>query len=1419
MSFEWLSRYAPDQPLTPEEEQLLDTSDSVPGLTRCLQQLPADDVRIERGPRGQRYLRYGRVAAMRIQQLMRDHLVALAERLYGDERFGDALGLASLNFRLTRHCLGPSHAQTLGSMGHVAECLRSLGREAEALPVFAEAIGALDRVLGPDHVETVSSVHNMARCLAALGEHAQALPLFRRAHESLEHGLGHEHPHTLVAMASLAECLEALEQVDAALPMRERALFAALRSDGIEHPRTLWSGMALARCVQRHAPTAAVLAVCERALPVLERGLGPEHPATLACTTRLAECLRGQDRAGDALPLMRRAVEAYEKALGRTHPTVVKCRSDLAGCLLSSGDAEAALPLFEQALAILEGELGPAHESTLTTSNNVAACLYALDRAAEAAPIFDRARQRCEQQFGPEHAATLTLLSNQAGCLLVTGHPIDALPLLERVLGGRERVLGPEHVDTLMSVTQLASCLSSLGRAAELPPHLTRMLSACERELGPDDHRTIAAVIVLADALQAIGRSQEAVPLFQRVLATQERVLGEGHEETVTSANRLAVCLDDLGRAADALPLYERAYAACRESPTEGEPARLAIRHNLAGCLLSLGRVPEAVALLESALASSERRLGTADRGTVMLMTELGHALRCAGRAAEALATQERAYATQLRVAGPDDLLTLTCGSNLSVCLAAAGRQAEALEMADRIHASRMRVLGTEHRDTLKSLSIRAACLGHLGRPLDALRLLEQAIEVRTRVLGPGHPDTLRSLVSQALVYQASAVGRPSAQDLLAARCWMDLAARLLMQPQPGGAWTEALEVTIQCIASHAKAGLIADWETTVHELSAALQQVIDLQTAEQLAASRSSVVRFFDVYLGLCVDLGRLELIPQVLAARQGRKLAALALDELEHAALDPNSLAGRFQFVRVELRRLALGLRTSDDDRDASFDRLADRALLTGAAANERQRAQSDAYAAKLREYRALREELASADSGFVAPVRALEVTLRQLQSRLDEGEALLLLFERHEPSSRLALLVGDESAGLVPLADQALAQAGALSEQWSHTLHARSGMRRGVLPSSELAPFAGDAGAELPALQRLGALLDRGLWDPLAPHLGGIRRLHVVTHGSFHLLPLTCIAPAGLAVCAYPGLVTYHRLWHRQAMAVDSTAAGGRLGMAVHAAHDVPGLSPIPFVMAEAQIVRALWPGEVHADPQLARAEPALAALQLAGHGRSDPADPSRAGLLMAEGALDLHAVLAARQHPTVVVLSACTVGRSADDPDGEPLGLVGGFMLKGARVVIASLQPVPDFYMPLLMALFHRCWRDGSPPAEALAEAKQRLALGHWHADTEALVRRAYQGVLVDTLAHAQKTPGDETGLLLLTHAWLFPPELRELQPGDGERLNALRSLVATPAGRERLAERVLQTLTHERSRLPRRHLETLCTWVVAFGTPR
>jgi hypothetical protein len=379
----------------------------------------------------------------------------------------------------------------------------------------------------------------------------------------------------------------------------------------------------------------------------------------------------------------------------------------------------------------------------------------------------------------------------------------------------------------------------------------------------------------------------------------------------------------------------------------------------------------------------------------------------------------------------------------------------------------------------------------------------------------------------------------------------------------------------------------------------------------------------------------------------------------------------------------------------------------------------------------------------------------------------------------------------------------------------------MRRAVILDSEVAASNELDGAAVSPVDRLSVLLREGIWAPLAAHLGSLQRLHVVTHGSFHVLPLHCGAPDGLELCTYPGFIYYHRLRHQETQSSVPPSTVGALGVAVHAADDTPGLNAIPLVHAEARIVRALWPGVVHTDPDLAQPDPPLTALQLAGHGQVNPKEPARANLMLAGGALDLHTVLVAQQHPAVVVLSACTVGRTADDPDGEPLGLVGGFMLRGARQVIASLQPVPDFYMPLLMALFYRSWRDGMTPAQALADAKRRLSSGHWHADTAELIRRHYREALVAGMNHALRQSAQALDpLLMLSHAWLFPTPFRGLHPTrDAQLLAELKRRLSNSAGRWNMAQAIAQCLIDERARLPRHQVDTLCTWVVAFGDDR
>jgi hypothetical protein len=100
---------------------------------------------------------------------------------------------------------------------------------------------------------------------------------------------------------------------------------------------------------------------------------------------------------------------------------------------------------------------------------------------------------------------------------------------------------------------------------------------------------------------------------------------------------------------------------------------------------------------------------------------------------------------------------------------------------------------------------------------------------------------------------------------------------------------------------------------------------------------------------------------------------------------------------------------------------------------------------------------------------------------------------------------------------------------------------------------------------------------LWQPLGEALGDtltqLSRLHVVTHGDLHVLPLTLGAPVLLSL--YPGLVFYWQ--QRQSLAPQVQALRG-LKLKVHSPEEgVQDLSPIPFVSAEAQLVAQSW-GEV-------------------------------------------------------------------------------------------------------------------------------------------------------------------------------------------------------------------------------------------------
>ncbi|NCC36814.1 MAG: CHAT domain-containing protein, partial [Chloroflexia bacterium] len=251
----------------------------------------------------------------------------------------------------------------------------------------------------------------------------------------------------------------------------------------------------------------------------------------------------------------------------------------------------------------------------------------------------------------------------------------------------------------------------------------------------------------------------------------------------------------------------------------------------------------------------------------------------------------------------------------------------------------------------------------------------------------------------------------------------------------------------------------------------------------------------------------------------------------------------------------------------------------------------------------------------------------------------------------------------------------------------------------------------------------------WQPLKSYLRGVTQLSLIPHGDLlHTLPYELTAPEGMRLRVYPGLLFYAQAQdlERTCNLIARPNKNAPIGLRVHPAEETN--APLLYVNAEAELVREAWKHVDAAvlDPaDVTQASPPWGAFHAASHGDLAPQQPGSAYLLLGTGEhLDLMGVLAMPHRPQLVFLSACVVGRLQEDPDGDPLGLITAFFLKGARYVIASLIPVPDEYMPLLSMFFHQAWQAGLNPEDALTEAKRRLREQDWDPETVEQVIAAY-----------------------------------------------------------------------------------------------
>lgn len=376
-------------------------------------------------------------------------------------------------------------------------------------------------------------------------------------------------------------------------------------------------------------------------------------------------------------------------------------------------------------------------------------------------------------------------------------------------------------------------------------------------------------------------------------------------------------------------------------------------------------------------------------------------------------------------------------------------------------------------------------------------------------------------------------------------------------------------------------------------------------------------------------------------------------------------------------ELRTLGVGRAELDDSPAAS---------ATGAGAPGS--GSSAARAAELRELIRRQSWYAPAIGPSAQPVRLAELRRRLAETGKADGltEAGLLSLIAAE-GELLALWVTPAGTGVRRLGPLTAVTARLAA------LRADLDMAAGLLPD----PLAASVRA---SLTRGLAELDDRLLAPLREVLPTRERWVLVPTAKVAAVPWALLPSLHGVVVTVARSATH---WSTEASRSETLAQRGLTSV---------GLVSGPQVERAAAEIRAAgaeWPPGRARVRELAPAAvvSALAeevdVLHLAAHGRHAAEQPLFSGVSLQDGSWFGYDVEQLRRVPSVVILSACELGRSQVRAGEQLLGMTTAWLHAGARCVIASPVLVSDEAAGELLPLVHRGLAEGAPPAVALARA--------------------------------------------------------------------------------------------------------------------
>ncbi|KAB8321224.1 CHAT domain-containing protein, partial [Tolypothrix campylonemoides VB511288] len=244
-------------------------------------------------------------------------------------------------------------------------------------------------------------------------------------------------------------------------------------------------------------------------------------------------------------------------------------------------------------------------------------------------------------------------------------------------------------------------------------------------------------------------------------------------------------------------------------------------------------------------------------------------------------------------------------------------------------------------------------------------------------------------------------------------------------------------------------------------------------------------------------------------------------------------------------------------------------------------------------------------------------------------------------------------------------------------------------------------------------------------LRDYLKDVDHLILIPHRELHLLPLDYLFPERFTITYLPSFQIGLKLLAQP----FSQPLGDDSPNIVNV-----GNSELPFANIESVALASLYPGCRQLQIPPVKQKALIDALRentglfhFTGHGDHIPEQPRESFLMLAEpdkltlGDIVDDDELDLSQYQ-LICLSACETGiTSQESLVDEYVGLVSGFLAKGANYVVSTLWRVDERSTAILMIKFYQLLKERESPAAALKQAKNWLrqltyeALAKWYCD--------------------------------------------------------------------------------------------------------